>query len=70
MRNISGGCMDKKILTVKEASTITKINPSVLYVVTQYEHLPHETIGGRIIVYEDVLKEWMKDNGKKGDTKK
>jgi excisionase family DNA binding protein len=66
---ISGGCMDKKILTVKEASTITKINTSVLYAVTQYEHLPHETIGGRIVIYEEALNEWMKNNQKRGGKK-
>jgi excisionase family DNA binding protein len=62
--------MDKKILTVKDASKITRLNSSVLYAILQYEHLPHEMIGGRIIIYEDALREWMKNNLEKGGIKK
>jgi excisionase family DNA binding protein len=61
---------EKKILSIKEVSEITKMSPSALYQVIHHDRLPCKSIGSRFVVEKEVLDKWMDTNLKKEAKKK
>jgi len=51
--------MDQRILTVKEAATILRVSQSKLYQMAKEKKVPHLLLGGRIVIPEKQLKEWI-----------
>jgi excisionase family DNA binding protein len=59
-----------ELLTIKEASKITKIGPSTLYTVLHFDRLPYKLIGNsRIVILKEDLEKWMKANTKQDEQK-
>lgn len=51
--------MDQRILTVKEAATILRVSQSKLYQMAKEEKVPHLILGGRIVIPEKSLENWI-----------
>lgn len=51
--------MSDCILTVKEAAGILRISPSKLYQLVRNNVVPHVALGGRIVIPERQLLEWV-----------
>lgn len=51
--------MDQRIFTVKEAAAILRVSQSKLYQMAKEEKVPHLLLGGRIVIPEKQLREWI-----------
>ena len=49
-------------LTVQDVSKRLSKSASIVYTLLNYEKLPSIKIGGRIVVKEEALNEWIKKN--------
>lgn len=51
--------MNERILTVKEAAAILRISPSKLYQLIRENSVPYIPLGGRIVIPEKRLLQWL-----------
>lgn len=51
--------MNERILTVKEAAAILRISPSKLYQLVRDNCVPHVLLGGRVVIPEKQLFQWL-----------
>lgn len=51
--------MNDKILTVKEAAAVLRISTSKLYQLVREKAVPHVLLGGRVVIPEKQLSQWL-----------
>jgi len=49
----------KALLTIEEASELTKLSVKTLYTYAEKETIPHIKLGRRVLFSEDKLEEWV-----------
>ena len=49
----------KALLTIEEASELTKLSIKTLYTYAEKEKMPHIKLGRRVLFDEDKLEEWV-----------
>lgn len=51
--------MQARILTVKEAAALLRISTSKLYQLVRENAVPHVELGGRVVIPEKQLFQWL-----------
>jgi len=49
----------KALLTIEEASELTKLSVKTLYTYAEKETIPHIKLGRRVLFSEDKLEQWV-----------
>lgn len=55
-----------RLLTVKEAAGVLRISPSKLYGMVKENSVPHVLLGGRVIIPERSLFQWIESSVRGG----
>ena len=50
----------KALLTIEEASELTKLSVKTLYTYAEKEKIPHVKLGRRVLFNEDKIEGWVK----------